>query len=80
MDEPLASLDRDRKDEILPYLERLRDEAGMPILYVSHSVEEVARLATTLVLLDAGQVVRAGPAAALFSDPDLVPICQMPPS
>ncbi|MBB05634.1 MAG: molybdenum ABC transporter ATP-binding protein [Pseudooceanicola sp.] len=74
MDEPLASLDRDRKDEILPYLERLRDEAGMPILYVSHSVEEVARLATTLVLLDAGQVVRAGPAAALFSDPDLVPI------
>ena len=74
MDEPLASLDAARKEEILPYLERLRDEAGMPILYVSHSVEEVARLATTLVLLDQGKVVRAGPAAELFADPALVPV------
>src|SRR5262249_2671156 len=51
MDEPLASLDVRRKDEILPYLERLRDQAGVPIIYVSHSVAEVARLATTIVLI-----------------------------
>ena len=74
MDEPLASLDQARKEEILPYLERLRDEAGLPILYVSHAVEEVARLANTLVLLDRGQVVRAGPAEALFADPGLAPM------
>jgi molybdate transport system ATP-binding protein len=74
MDEPLAALDVARKQEILPYLERLRDEAGLPILYVSHSVEEVARLATTLVLMESGRVVRAGPAAELFADPALSPI------
>ncbi|MGI3168660.1 molybdenum ABC transporter ATP-binding protein [Pseudooceanicola sp. C21-150M6] len=74
MDEPLASLDQARKEEILPYLERLRDAAGLPILYVSHSVEEVARLANTLVLLEQGQVVRAGDAATLFADPDLAPV------
>ncbi|EAQ04921.1 molybdate ABC transporter, ATP-binding protein [Pseudooceanicola batsensis HTCC2597] len=73
MDEPFASLDQARKEEILPYLERLRDEAGIPILYVSHAVEEVARLADTLVVLDSGRVVRAGPAAALFADPGLAP-------
>jgi molybdate transport system ATP-binding protein len=49
MDEPLAALDEARKAEILPYLERLRDEMGLPILYVSHSVPEVLRLATTVV-------------------------------
>ncbi|WP_375175472.1 molybdenum ABC transporter ATP-binding protein [Pseudooceanicola sp.] len=74
MDEPLAALDVARKEEILPYLERLRDEVGLPILYVSHSVEEVARLATTLVLMEEGRVVRAGPAADLFADPELAPI------
>lgn len=73
MDEPLAALDAPRKAEILPYLERLRDEAGLPILYVSHSVEEVARLATTLVLMEQGRVLRAGPADALFADPALAP-------
>ena len=51
MDEPLASLDDARKAEILPYVERLRDEAGIPIVYVSHSVAEVARLATDVVVL-----------------------------
>ena len=61
MDEPLASLDEARKDEILPYIERLRDEAGVPILYVSHSVAEVARLATTVVILTEGQVAAVGP-------------------
>ncbi|MFA7434174.1 MAG: molybdenum ABC transporter ATP-binding protein [Gemmobacter sp.] len=70
MDEPLAALDEDRKAEILPYVERLRDETEVPILYVSHSPAEVARLATTVVLLEAGRAVRALPVAELLSDPD----------
>jgi len=70
MDEPLAALDQARKAEILPYLERLRDEAGVPILYVSHSVAEVARLATTMVLLHDGHVARAGSAEELLADPE----------
>ncbi len=61
MDEPLASLDEARRAEILPYIERLRDEAGLPILYVSHSVAEVARLATTVVILSEGKVTAVGP-------------------
>ncbi len=73
MDEPLAALDAGRKAEILPHIERLRDEFRMPILYVSHALEEVARLATTVVLLEEGRVTRAGPAEALFADPDLAP-------
>lgn len=73
MDEPLASLDAPRKAEILPYFERLRDEAGVPILYVSHSLAEVARLATTVVVMEAGRVLRAGPAAAMLSDPEAAP-------
>ncbi|NNK77924.1 MAG: molybdenum ABC transporter ATP-binding protein [Litoreibacter sp.] len=72
MDEPLAALDTARKDEILPYLERLRDEAGLPILYVSHAMVEVARLATTLVLLRDGRITRAGPVAEVLSDPEAV--------
>lgn len=73
MDEPLAALDEARKQEILPYLERLRDEGGLPILYVSHSVAEVARLATTLVVMEAGRVTRIGPASSVLSDPAAVP-------
>ncbi len=73
MDEPLAALDEARKAEILPYLERLRDEVGLPILYVSHSAAEVARLATTVVLIEAGRVTAAGPAAAILSDLAAVP-------
>lgn len=73
MDEPLAALDDPRKAEILPYLERLRDEVGLPILYVSHSMAEVARLATTLVLLDHGRVVACGPAEDVLSDPATAP-------
>ena len=61
MDEPLASLDEARRSEILPYIERLRDEAGVPILYVSHSVAEVARLATTVVIMADGKVTAVGP-------------------
>lgn len=74
MDEPLAALDEARKAEILPYIERLRDETGLPILYVSHSLSEVARLATTIVVMDAGRVIRSGPAAEILSDPDTAPI------
>ena len=74
MDEPFAALDQARKEEILPYLERLRDEGGVPILYVSHNVEEVARLAATLVVLEGGRVVQSGPAEALFADPALAPV------
>jgi molybdate transport system ATP-binding protein len=55
MDEPLASLDEARKAEILPYIERLRDEGGVPIVYVSHSLAEVARLASTVVVLAEGR-------------------------
>ena len=60
MDEPLASLDEARRAEILPYIERLRDEAGVPILYVSHSVAEVARLATAVVILGEARSRRSG--------------------
>jgi molybdate transport system ATP-binding protein len=73
MDEPLASLDDRRKAEILPYLERLRDETRLPILYVSHAMPEVARLADHLVLIDAGRVTAQGPTAALLSDPATAP-------
>ena len=73
MDEPLAALDEARKAEVLPYLERLRDEVGVPILYVSHSVAEVARLATTVVLIEAGRVTAVGPAGDILSDPALAP-------
>lgn len=67
MDEPLASLDEARKAEILPYIERLRDELRFPIVYVSHSVAEVVRLATTLVTLDQGRVTACGPTAEVIS-------------
>jgi molybdate transport system ATP-binding protein len=69
LDEPLAALDEARKAEILPYLERLRDELDLPILYISHAMAEVARLATTVVLMDAGRVTAAGPTAQILSDP-----------
>jgi molybdate transport system ATP-binding protein len=71
MDEPLAALDRRRRDEILPYVERLRDEAGMPIVYVSHAVDEVARLADTVVILADGRVTAVGPTGDIFASLDL---------
>jgi molybdate transport system ATP-binding protein len=74
MDEPLAALDEVRKAEILPYLERIRDHSGIPILYISHSLAEVARLATTIVVIDAGRVRRTGPASELLADPETAPI------
>ncbi|SIQ05448.1 molybdate transport system ATP-binding protein [Rhizobium sp. RU33A] len=60
MDEPLSALDGALKAQILPYIERIRDEFGVPILYVSHSVEEVARLATAVVTFDAGRANAVG--------------------
>lgn len=72
-DEPLAALDEARKSEILPYFERLRDESDIPILYVSHSPAEVARLATTLVALEGGKVARQGPAVEVLGDPMFTP-------
>lgn len=71
MDEPLAALDAPRKADILPFLERLRDVSGPPILYVTHALDEVDRLADTLVLMEAGRVVAAGPLEALTARPDL---------
>lgn len=66
MDEPLASLDAALKDEILPYLERLRDASEVPIVYVSHAAGEVARLATTIVLVADGRVQAVGPAGEIM--------------
>lgn len=71
MDEPLASLDMHRKAEILPYLERLHAQLDIPVLYVSHAPDEVARLADHLVLLDAGRVSAVGPTAELMTRLDL---------
>ena len=73
-DEPLAHLDRERAAGILPLFERLRDEAGVPILYVTHSVAEVGRLATTVVAMEAGRVTAVGPAADVLGDPGVTPI------
>jgi molybdate transport system ATP-binding protein len=71
MDEPLSALDRLTKDEILPFLERLHERLSLPILYVSHDIAEVERLADFLVLMRAGAVTAAGPLAELQSDPSL---------
>jgi molybdate transport system ATP-binding protein len=67
MDEPLASLDANLKLEILPFIERLRDEFAIPIVYVSHAAEEVARLSQTVVRLEHGRVVATGPAAEVLA-------------
>ncbi|MEO6973679.1 MAG: molybdenum ABC transporter ATP-binding protein [Rhodoferax sp.] len=71
MDEPLAALDAKRKAEILPYLERLHGELDIPVLYVSHAPDEVARLAEHLVLLEAGKVVASGATFDLMTRLDL---------
>ena len=67
MDEPLASLDSARQQEILHYLQRLPEAFDIPIVYVSHSVDEVARLADHLVVLDKGKVLRQGPLSEVIS-------------
>ena len=71
MDEPLAALDAARKAEVLPYLDRLHAELGIPVVYVSHALEEVARLAHHVVLMDQGRVVAAGPVSELMARLDL---------
>lgn len=73
MDEPLAALDEERKAEILPYLERLRDEMDIPIVYVSHSIAEVARLANQVVIMRDGKVEAAGRATEVLSRSSLLP-------
>ena len=70
LDEPLASLDAGHKREILPYLIRLRDDAAIPIVYVSHLAAEVRRIATTVVRLDNGRVVASG-GLELLEEPEL---------
>jgi molybdate transport system ATP-binding protein len=77
MDEPLAALDRLTKDEILPYLEAVRENLSIPIFYVSHDMSEVERLADTLVLLEGGRVRAVGPLAELEANPDL-PLLRAP--
>jgi len=71
MDEPLAALDQTRKQEILPYLESLHDELDIPVIYVSHSPDEVARLADHLVLLEAGRIRASGPIGEMLTRLDL---------
>jgi molybdate transport system ATP-binding protein len=73
MDEPLASLDEPRKAEILPYLDRLRTLSRIPVVYVSHAIDEVARLAQTVVLLSEGRVAAVGPTAEILGRLDLGP-------
>jgi len=74
MDEPLASLDAPRKGEILPFIERLRDELKLPVFYVSHEMDEIMRLADLLVLLGDGKVAAVGPVEELTSRLDLWPL------
>jgi molybdate transport system ATP-binding protein len=74
LDEPLAALDTQRKSEILRYLELLRDEFAVPMLYVSHAVEEVVRLAGHVVLLSDGRVEASGPTDEIMSDAALRPL------
>ncbi len=74
MDEPLANLDQPRKDEVLPFIERLRDELAIPIVYVSHAMEEIVRLADAMVLISDGRAVAVGPVEELTSRFDLRPL------
>jgi molybdate transport system ATP-binding protein len=71
MDEPLSALDPAAKDEILPFLERLHDSLALPVVYVTHDMREVERLADTLILMKAGRIVASGPLQELQSDPAL---------
>jgi molybdate transport system ATP-binding protein len=73
LDEPLASLDAHRRNEVLQYIELIRDEVKLPIVYVSHSVEEVVRIAGTVVLMSAGSVLAVGAAEDVMGRPDLRP-------
>ncbi len=69
MDEPLSSLDRARRDEVLPFLDRLHAGLSLPIVYVSHSIEEVGRLCDYLIVLESGGVVASGELQSVMTDP-----------
>ena len=71
MDEPLSALDRRSKDEILPYLERLHDNLSLPVLYVSHDMSEIERLADHLILMEGGSIRASGPLSEMQSNPAL---------
>ncbi|MBA3487176.1 MAG: molybdenum ABC transporter ATP-binding protein [Lysobacter sp.] len=71
LDEPLSALDAQRRADILPYIEAVRREAGIPVLYVTHAMEEVSRLADHLLLLDTGRVIASGPALDVLNRDDL---------
>jgi molybdate transport system ATP-binding protein len=73
MDEPLASLDTVRKEEVLPFIMELGREFAIPVLYVSHALDEIVALATHLVMLENGRVLAAGEIKALLDRPDLQP-------
>ncbi|MBV9044538.1 MAG: molybdenum ABC transporter ATP-binding protein [Alphaproteobacteria bacterium] len=79
LDEPLASLDAQRRAEVLPYLERLRDETKLPMLYVSHAVDEVARLADDIVVVDQGKVAVSGSVFDVLTDLELSALAGAPP-
>jgi len=74
MDEPLANLDIQRRSEILPFIEKLRDATGIPVLYVSHATEEIIRLADTVVMIADGKTVATGPVEEVMSRLDLRPL------
>ena len=74
MDEPLAALDQPRKEEILPFIEQLKDQLDLPIVYVSHSMQEIVRLADTLVLMSNGRIEAVGPREEVTSRLDLRPL------
>ncbi|MGB6485618.1 MAG: molybdenum ABC transporter ATP-binding protein [Steroidobacteraceae bacterium] len=71
LDEPLAALDAARREEVLPYLERLRDKLSIPMVYVSHQLEEVLRLATHVALMEAGEIVASGALSDISLRPEL---------
>jgi molybdate transport system ATP-binding protein len=78
MDEPLSSLDEQRKEEILPYIQKLREETGIPIILVSHSVSEVARLATSVILLTEGRVAAVGAPSQVLQNVEVTKLTGSP--
>jgi molybdate transport system ATP-binding protein len=74
LDEPLANLDIERRADILPFIERLRDATGIPVLYVSHATEEIIRLADTVVMIADGRTIASGPVEDVMSRLDLRPL------
>ncbi|MCB1506987.1 MAG: molybdenum ABC transporter ATP-binding protein [Hyphomicrobiaceae bacterium] len=74
MDEPLASIDGRRKREILPYIERLPRDFGVPVIYVTHAIDEVAAMAENMLLMSEGRIVATGPVTEILSRLDLFPL------